>query len=305
MRHDREPSAHARDDVGQACENFPLGHAVAMGQVQNVEEILEDGEAVRLIDGRVVEEHELWPEPPADRIVERLAAGKADSLERFAMRLDAFRLGELREADGLGSFLGGRIRLFPHQLYVAERATEADPVRWLLADEVGLGKTVEACLILNHLLRTGRATRTLVVAPETLTVQWLGELWRKYHQVFVLLDDKRMQDVEKEFGADFNPFDAHDSVVVSHERMTGDPRLTEYAVESGIDLLIVDEAHHMRRPVGHPGNALYRAIEPLAAGGGHRRHGGTHHPLDQCGPHQSCCWPSGPSGVVVGSQPSP
>ena len=60
----------------------------------------------------------------------------------------------MREAEGLGSFLGGRIRLFPHQLHVAERATRADPVRWLLADEVGLGKTVEACLILNHLVRT-------------------------------------------------------------------------------------------------------------------------------------------------------
>ena len=90
----------------------------------------------------------------------------------------------------------GRIRLFPHQLYCAESATHSEPVRWLLADEVGLGKTVEACLILNHLLRTGRADRTLVVAPETLTVQWLGELWRKYHQVFVLLDDKRLADVE-------------------------------------------------------------------------------------------------------------
>ena len=55
-------------------------------------------------------------------------------------------LRRLREADGLGSFLGGRVRLFPHQLHVAERATQSDPVRWLLADEVGLGKTIEACL---------------------------------------------------------------------------------------------------------------------------------------------------------------
>ncbi|NIM02248.1 MAG: RNA polymerase-associated protein RapA, partial [Acidobacteria bacterium] len=99
-------------------------------------------------------------------------------------------------------------------LYAAESATRAPLVRWLLADEVGLGKTVEACLILNHLLRTGRADRTLVVAPETLTVQWLGELWRKYHQVFVLLDDKRLADVEKDYGPGFNPFDAHRRVVL-------------------------------------------------------------------------------------------
>ncbi len=250
-------------EPGTRARHVPTGRSVI------VEEVLADGEAVRLLDGQVVEESELWPEPPADGLVERLAAGKINNLERFAMRLDSFRLAQLREADGLGSFLGGRIRLFPHQLYAAERATQSDPVRWLLADEVGLGKTVEACLILNHLLRTGRASRTMVIAPETLTVQWLGELWRKYHQVFVLLDDKRLLDVEKEFGADFNPFDTYDAVVLSHERLAENPRLAEQAVEAGVDLVIVDEAHHIRRPEGHPGNPLYRAVEPLAAMGRH------------------------------------
>jgi ATP-dependent helicase HepA len=132
---------------------------------------------------------------PADArvdLVDRLAGGDVDPVEDLALRLDALHLAALREADGLGSFLGGRICLFPHQLHAAERAAATDPVRWLLADEVGLGKTIEACLVLSHLVRTGRADRCLVVAPETLTVQWLGELWRKYHQVFVLLDDERL-----------------------------------------------------------------------------------------------------------------
>ncbi len=69
------------------------------------------------------------------------------------------------------------------------------PVRWLLADEVGLGKTIEAALIMNRLLHTQQIERCLVVAPEALTVQWLGELWRKYHQVFTLLDAPRLADV--------------------------------------------------------------------------------------------------------------
>src|SRR4029077_13375832 len=120
---------------------------------------------------------------------------------------DIRRLLSIRQADGLGSFLGGRVRLFPHQLYVAERATATDPVRWLLADEVGLGKTIEASLILNRLVHAGRIERCLVVAPDALTVQWLGELWRKYHQVFTLIDAERLTDLEREFGAGFNPFD--------------------------------------------------------------------------------------------------
>jgi ATP-dependent helicase HepA len=112
-------------------------------------------------------------------LLERLAAGDVDEAEDFMTRLDILHLLATREAGGLGSFLGGRVRLFPHQLHVAERATAQLPVRWLLADEVGLGKTIEAALIMNRLLHTLNIERCLVVAPEALTVQWLGELWRK------------------------------------------------------------------------------------------------------------------------------
>ena len=202
-------------------------------------------------------------------LVERLAAGDVDDVRDFLARLDVLHLLSLREADGLGSFLGGRVRLFPHQLYVAERASASDPVRWLLADEVGLGKTIEAALILNRLVHTGRIERCLVVAPEALTVQWLGELWRKYHQVFTLLDGPRLADVARDFGADFNPFDVHRRAVVALEMLTERPYLTEQAVQAGIDLLVVDEAQRLRRPAGHPGEPAWRAVAPIAALGRH------------------------------------
>ncbi len=237
------------------------------GELLRVEAVTEEG----LLDvggGRLLDPEEVWPVDPSAMPIDRLANGDVDRLENFSLRLDSLHLEQMRRADGLGSFLGGRIRLFPHQLYVAERATRTQPVRWLLADEVGLGKTVESCLILNHLIQSGRANRTLVVAPDTLTVQWLGELWRKYHQVFVLLDEKRVQDVARDYGDDFNPFDAHSRLVISQEFLAESPRLTEQACEAGIDLLIVDEAHHLRRPDGHPGNAEYRSIAPIAALGG-------------------------------------
>jgi ATP-dependent helicase HepA len=233
-----------------------------------VVESCEDG-LCRLADGREVEFENLWPFPAEVSPVERLARGNIDGFEDFANRLDGLRLQIIRQAGGLGSFLGGRIQLFPHQLYAAERACHSDPVRWLLADEVGLGKTVEACLILNRLLHTGRAERTLVVAPETLTLQWLGELWRKYHQIFVLLDEKRLDDVIKDHGENFNPFDVHRRAIIGMETLTKRRRLTEQAAEAGIDLLVVDEAHHLKRPKGHPGNEEYRAVAPIAALGRH------------------------------------
>ncbi len=233
-----------------------------------VVESCEEGRCA-LADGREVALDDLWPLPAEIAPAERLARGNLDAFEDFANRLDGLRLQRIRRAGGLGSFLGGRIQLFPHQLYAAEHACHSDPVRWLLADEVGLGKTVEACLILNRLLHTGRTERTLVVAPETLTLQWLGELWRKYHQIFVLLDDKRLDDVAKDHGEGFNPFDVHRHAIVGLDTLVRRRRLTEQAVEAGIDLLVVDEAHHLKRPKGHPGNEAYRAVAPIAALGRH------------------------------------
>ena len=229
---------------------------------------LPDG-TLRLANGRAAASHELWPLELEGALLDRLALGDLDDVEDFVTRLDILHLLSLREADGLGSFLGGRIRLFPHQLHVAERASASDPVRWLLADEVGLGKTIEASLILNRLVHAGKVERCLVVAPDTLTVQWLGELWRKYHQVFTLLDAQRLADVARDFGPDFNPFDAHRRAVVALEMLTERPQLTGQAVAAGIDLLVVDEAQRLRRPAGHPGEPGWRAIAPIAALGRH------------------------------------
>ncbi len=233
-----------------------------------------EGESCRLADGRELTIHELWPVPARITALDALEKGQVGSREDFRNRLDALRLERLREADGLGSFLGGRIHLFPHQLYAADRACrleaeQGEPVRWLLADEVGLGKTVEACLVMNRLILTGKAERTLVLAPDTLTVQWLGELWRKYHQVFVLLDKKRLADISRDYGEGMNPFEVHRRTILSLEDLVANRRLVEQAVEAGIDLLVVDEAHHLRRLPGHPGNPEYRAVAPIAELGRH------------------------------------
>jgi ATP-dependent helicase HepA len=238
------------------------------GEPVTVEGQLEDGRYV-LADGSRVGARELWPLPEEISPFDQIARGKVGSAEDFVNRLDALHLSRLRQADGLGSFLGGRIHLYPHQLHAAERACAADPVRWLLADEVGLGKTVEACLIMNRLIHTGRVERTLVVAPETLTVQWLSELWRKYHQIFVLVDDKRRMDVAREYGESFNPFEVYRQAIVSIENLIDNPQLTAQAVAAGIDLLVVDEAHHLKRPPEHPGNEAYRAVAPIAHLGRH------------------------------------
>ncbi|MBW2279418.1 MAG: DEAD/DEAH box helicase family protein [Deltaproteobacteria bacterium] len=232
------------------------------------------GHEYRLSDGRVVQDADLWPHIRPDSAVERLAALRVDRLPAFRNRIDGLRLIELREAGGLGPFLGGRIELFPHQLHTALQAVNRDPVRWLLADEVGLGKTIEASLILSALVRTGRSTRAIVLAPETLTVQWLGELYRKFHQVFTLMDDERLALVESEFGEGFNPFVARRNVVVAIERLARDPALLAQALDCEPDLVVVDEAHRLCDPklgealgplVRHAKHALLLTATPLQA----------------------------------------
>jgi ATP-dependent helicase HepA len=246
------------------------GHPVRVegGQQGVVAEQLADG-SVRLADGRIVRTDELWPLQMQRSLFERLADGDDDAGRDVLVRLKSLQFLSTRQADGLGPFLGGRVRLFPHQLYVAERATASDPVRWLLADEVGLGKTIEACLVLNKLVHAGKVERCVVVAPQSLTVQWLGELWRKYHQVFTLLDNDRLGDVARDFGADFNPFDVHRRVVIALELLIEQPHLTNQAISAGIDLLVVDEAQRLKRPPGHPGAPGWRAVAPIAALGRH------------------------------------
>jgi ATP-dependent helicase HepA len=234
----------------------------------SIASVLPDG-LLTLTNGRTEPAHALWPLELEGALLEKLVAGELDDVEDFVTRMNILHLLTIREADDLGSFLGGRVRLFPHQLHVAERASRTDPVRWLLADEVGLGKPIEASLILNRLVHAKKVDRCLVVAPETLTVQWLGELWRKYHQVFTLLDAERLGDVAKDFGDDFNPFELHKRTVISLEMLIARPHLTEQAVKAGIDLLVVDEAQHLRRPPGHPGEPGWRAVAPIAALGRH------------------------------------
>jgi ATP-dependent helicase HepA len=235
--------------------------------ILETDEVVEVAEALdhayRLADGRTVQEAEIWPLAHPDTPVERLASLRLDPLDDFVNRLDGLRLASLREAGGLGSFLGGRIELFPHQLHTALRAVERDPVRWLLADEVGLGKTIEACLMLTALVRTGRAERVLVVAPSTLAIQWLGELWRKFHQTFVLLDAERVEAVASTVGPDANPFDVHAQAVVELEFLAENEALRAQAAEAGLDLVVLDEAHRLATREQH------EALAPLVSAARH------------------------------------
>lgn len=213
------------------------------GEVAKITSI--QGRIALLDNGKRAEIQTLWPVFKPKTLVDKLAEGELDAHGELLHRLDGYKLLNYRRNVDVASLLGGRVELFAHQLDTAARAVARDEVRWLLADEVGLGKTVVACMIASSLVRQGRVEQALILAPDTLTVQWLGELYRKFHQVFVHIDEERVDSVAKDFGKRANPFEIHPLSILSLELLEKRPDLQLLLEKAMPDLVIVDEAHQV------------------------------------------------------------
>ena len=175
---------------------------------------------------------------------ERLLAGQLDAPEVFDLRLAALEHQYRRRKSKVRGFVGGRIELIPHQLYIASEVVSRQAPRVLLADEVGLGKTIEACLIIHRLLLVGRAQRVLILVPDSLVHQWFVELLRRFNLWFHIFDEERCRAIERA-DAEANPFLEGQLVLCSMHLFTGNERRAEQALAAGWDILVVDEAHHL------------------------------------------------------------
>lgn len=175
---------------------------------------------------------------------ERLLGGQVDLPEVFELRIAALEYQHRRRRSRVRGFVGGRISLIPHQLYIASEVAGRLAPRVLLADEVGLGKTIEACLILHRLLLTNRARRVLVVVPDSLVHQWFVELLRRFNLWFHIFDEERCEAIEHG-DAEANPFLDDQLILASLRLFTGNQQRLQQAIDAGWDLLVVDEAHHL------------------------------------------------------------
>lgn len=193
---------------------------------------------------------------------ERLLNGDVGSLERFRLRLHALFLKHAYRYDPIAALSSARIEPELHQVFVAHRVTKKPVPRMILSDEVGLGKTIEAGLIIKELRARGLVKRVLVCVPASLQMQWQRELASKFNERFELMDGASA----KHFGrAGKNPFKAHDNVICSHSFAIREPRAEQIA-EAHWDLVIFDEAHRVRRSFqsGSPkATRLYELAEQL------------------------------------------
>ena len=191
---------------------------------------------------------------------DRLFTGQIDSSGWFKLRHDTLKKGQMLASSPLRGLLGARVSLVPHQLHIAKEVGSRYAPRVLLADEVGLGKTIEAGMILHAQLQSGRAKRVLVVVPESLQYQWLMEMRRRFNLRFAMLDEDAVLDTE----ASTNPFSDEPLTLCSLELLAMYPRAQKLALACEWDLLVVDEAHHLAWDPEEP-SVEYRAIELLAS----------------------------------------
>lgn len=196
---------------------------------------------------------------------DRLLNGQVDRLDWFRLRKDCLHHQFSQQQSDLTGLSGGRVSLIPHQLYIAEEVGSRFAPRVLLADEVGLGKTIEAGLIIHQQLVTGRAQRILIIVPESLMHQWLVEMLRRFNLKFSIFDETRCQEVANsgEEGDEVNPFSSEQLVLVNLDFITKNPKWYESLIAEEWDLMIVDEAHHLNWNIDNA-STEYLCVEQLA-----------------------------------------
>lgn len=213
-------------------------------------------------DGRRLREDGISDTTSVTEPLDRLLAGQVDPGEVFNLRQRALQAqARFRQSEARGC-LGGRLDLIPHQFYILHEVATRHIPRVLLADEVGLGKTIEACLILQRLLVTGQARRVLIIVPESLVHQWFVELLRRFSLWFSIYDEERCAALEAA-DARGNPFLDSQLALANLSFLAGNEARRDQAVAAGWDMVVVDEAHHLTWAPDHA-SPEYALVERLA-----------------------------------------
>ena len=252
-----ETRTYARQDAPLSRVRFNPGDWVQNQQGEDLK-VVELNESAGLINyhcedkaGRVVRlaEAELSHYLQLNRPAERLLSGQIDRNKWFNLRCYTREIANSLSQSPVYGLAGCRTSLLAHQIYIAYEVSRRYAPRVLLADEVGLGKTIEAGLIMHQQLLAERVKRVLIVVPESLVFQWLVEMLRRFNLVFSVFDKERcdaMDDADDEDSAEIgNPFHSEQLIICSLQFLVENQSRAEQAVAGEWDLLIVDEAHHL------------------------------------------------------------
>ena len=202
---------------------------------------------------------------------ERLFTGQTDPNAWFSLRYETWQRLQQHAQSPIKGLLGVRAALIPHQIFIAHEAANRAAPRIMLADEVGLGKTIEAGLIIHHRLINGLSKRVLIIVPESLLHQWLVEMLRRFNLKFSIFDEMRclseigddgMEEDDADLYNQANPFLSEQLILCSQSFFSSYPNRQEQALDAGWDMAIVDEAHHLEWSQNAP-SADYLFVEQL------------------------------------------
>ncbi|HJP98354.1 MAG TPA: RNA polymerase-associated protein RapA [Rhodanobacteraceae bacterium] len=248
-----------------ARATFRVGQRVAGRGVSFVVERIDlrDGLLVYSGEKRELVEGQLDDEQSLSHADARLVSARADRPHHYELRKQVLLARAASRRSGAWGILSARVDLLPHQLGVVAACMEREHPRALLADEAGLGKTIEAGMLIARMLATGRASRVLILLPDALLVQWFVEMRRRFQLAFAIVDEERCTAVAASDPA-ANPFEYEQLVIASLAWLARDPQRAAQASAAGWDMLAVDEAHHLEW-TPETASPEYLAVEALAA----------------------------------------
>jgi len=155
----------------------------------------------------------------------------------------------LRQTVPIGTDLAlghrGAMDALPFQLVPTHQALEQVRPRFLIADSVGLGKTLEAGILLSELMRRGKGRRILVVTTKSMMRQFQKELWTRFSIPLTRLDSAGIQRIRRQLPANHNPFLYHDKTIISVDTLKKDSEYRHYLENAFWDIIVIDEAHNV------------------------------------------------------------
>ncbi|MBL1264623.1 RNA polymerase-associated protein RapA [Candidatus Methylomicrobium oryzae] len=276
-----EKRIYARDNAPLTRVKFSPGDTIEAidGSKITVQSVSENNGVITYIGRNKagkefrLEEMELNHHIQFNKPQDRLFTGQFDPPSWFSLRYDTWRRLREHHQSPVKGLMGGRTSLIAHQIYIAHECANRLAPRIMLADEVGLGKTIEAGMILHHRLINGLSSRILIIVPETLLHQWLVEMLRRFNLRFSIVDEERCRNInlenelaEEEF--DEEPRENEDVfvneqlVLCSQSFFSRYPNRQKQALEAGWDMVIVDEAHHLEWSEANP-SPEYLFVEQL------------------------------------------
>jgi ATP-dependent helicase HepA len=239
---------------------FQKGDEVILrnGQKIIVNELSEEHGLIRYHSHEeVFDETEISDSMTFSKPEDRLLMGQIDHANLFNLRLKTIEHKNRVSKSVVSGLIGPRLSLLPHQYYVATSVADRLIPRVLLADEVGLGKTIEAGLIIHKLLITERVKRVLILVPDSLVYQWFIEMLKKFNLHFATLNQ------ETHLEPNTNPFFDNELVVVNIGLLKGAEMARDMIKKVEWDLLVVDEAHQLKWSENQP-SIEYKIAEMVA-----------------------------------------